>query len=233
MTLSITPWPSPLRNVPFRSAFSGRDIPATLAAFIWKISAWDQFWLLLLSIATSLLDTAPIEIQRRLLNATARRSDFTTILVLATIYVGVVLAEGLVKLIMRMYSGWISESAVRSLRTAISDLVYTQDLPNVGAGKRGVQVAMILSESEPVGGFVGAYRLFQFAVLQGDKSKPSQPTRRPGNTSASVVVSPIRHGGLLYVPHVQRNDSKKAEQRHEYEAFHITKYTTSRRSQAK
>jgi ABC-type multidrug transport system fused ATPase/permease subunit len=211
MTLSITPWPSPLRNVPFRSAFSGRDIPATLAAFIWKISAWDQFWLLLLSIATSLLDTAPIEIQRRLLNATARRSDFTTILVLAAIYVGVVLAEGLVKLIMRMYSGWISESAVRSLRTAISDLVYTQDLPNVGAATRGVQVAMILSESEPVGGFVGdcvSEPLLQGGILVTVFGYMTylQPTMA---LVSLVVFSPQ----FVFVPLIQRAINKRVRER--------------------
>jgi ABC-type bacteriocin/lantibiotic exporter with double-glycine peptidase domain len=149
------PWPSPLRKTTFQPPFSGGELPESLFAFIWKISAWDQFWLLLLSICTSVLDTTPIEIQRRLLNATSRRSDFSTILELAAIYVGVVLAEGLVKLVMRMYSGWVSENAVRSLRSAINDLLHTNFPSNVAAEQKGIQIAMILSESEPVGGFVG------------------------------------------------------------------------------
>jgi ABC-type bacteriocin/lantibiotic exporter with double-glycine peptidase domain len=154
---TINPWPSPLKRTGFQPPFSGGELPNNLLAFVWKISAWDQFWLLLLSLSTSVLDTTPIEIQRRLLNATSRRNDFATILVLAAVYVGVVLAEGLLKLIMRMYAGWVSENAVRSLRSIINDLLHSHLPPNIAAGAKGIQVAMILSESEPVGGFVGDF----------------------------------------------------------------------------
>jgi ABC-type bacteriocin/lantibiotic exporter with double-glycine peptidase domain len=146
------PWPSPLRRGHFRTPFSGADFPASLPAFIWRTSAWDQLWLAGLSLSAAVLDTAPIEVQRRILNATARRSGFDTILELALLYIAIVATEGLIKLVMRIYSGWVSEYAVRSLRAAIGSLIGQHQ---ASAEIKGVQVAMILSESEPVGGFVG------------------------------------------------------------------------------
>jgi ABC-type multidrug transport system fused ATPase/permease subunit len=145
-------WPRPLRRNQFQSPFGIADFPENLAAFVLRTSAWDQLWLACLSLCAALLDTAPIEVQRRLLNATAQRSDFTTIVELALVYVAIVGGEGLIKLVMRIYSGWVSEYSVRSLRATIGSIVGAHQ----GSSQfKGVQVAMILSESEPVGGFVG------------------------------------------------------------------------------
>ena len=49
--------------------------------------------------------------------------DIKLVLGLALAYVGVVLAEGLVKLLMNVYRGWIGEKASRALRLATSALV--------------------------------------------------------------------------------------------------------------
>jgi ABC-type multidrug transport system fused ATPase/permease subunit len=89
--------------------------PRTLAGLVRRI-AWDQFWLCLISLAVSLLDTAPMEIQRRIVDQAVYSGSFHAIVWLAVIYAAVVLAEGLVKLLMNIYRGWVAENAVRILR---------------------------------------------------------------------------------------------------------------------
>jgi hypothetical protein len=71
---------------------------------------------------------------------------------LALGYVGVVVTEGLVKLLMQVYRGRIGAKASRALRLATSALVASA--PQHATAK-GVGVALIVAESDPIGEFVG------------------------------------------------------------------------------
>jgi len=150
------PLPSPFRTDSAARRFSKGDFPQTLVGFVWRISAWDQFWLCLISLAVSLLDTAPMEIQRRIVDQAVYSGSFNAIFWLAVIYAAVVLAEGLVKLLMNIYRGWVAENAVRILRGSITLINDEQrQHQQAGTGERGVEAAMIVAEVEPVGGFSG------------------------------------------------------------------------------
>ena len=116
------PLPSPLRSDAHSKRFTEADFPRTLAGFLWRISAWDQIWLCLISLALSLLDTAPMEIQRRIVDHAVDSGDLGAILLLAGIYAGIVIAEGLVKLPMNLYRGWVAENAIRILRISITSI---------------------------------------------------------------------------------------------------------------
>ena len=70
------PIPSPFRPDAPAKRFTRHDLPATLAGFIWKVSAWDQVWLCLISV----LDTAPMEVQRRIIDKTVYSGDFAAII---------------------------------------------------------------------------------------------------------------------------------------------------------
>jgi len=102
-----------------------------------------------------LLSAVPLELQRRIVNDAIRNGSTRTILWLALAYAAVALAEGGLKLGMNVYRAWVSEKAVRQLRQSVSALTGTAIAPYDRARAEGTEISMILSEAEPIGGFVG------------------------------------------------------------------------------
>jgi len=143
-------WAPPPDDISRSLAFGG--MPASLAGFIRRVSLWSQLWICALAVAVFVLNTVPLELQRRILNATVYGGDIKLLFGLALAYLGVVLAEGLVKLLMNVYRGWTGEKAARALRLATSALVSS--LPPQQSGAQGVGVALILAEPDPIGEFV-------------------------------------------------------------------------------
>ena len=130
-------------------------MPPALFGFVGRVSGWSQFRVSCLAVTVFVLTTAPLEMQRRILNSAVLDTDLTRVLVLAVIYASVVLMEGLVKLLMNIYRGWIGEKAVRVLRLAASALVDSMPEHRKRAGTQGVEISLILPEPEPIGAFVG------------------------------------------------------------------------------
>lgn len=130
-------------------------MPATLFGFVRRVSGWSQLRVSCLSIVVFVLLTAPLEMQRRILNAAVLDGDPGLVIVLALVYASIVLTEGLVKLLMNVYRGWIGEKAVRVLRLAASALVDSMPELRTRTGVQGVEISLILPEPEPIGGFVG------------------------------------------------------------------------------
>jgi ABC-type multidrug transport system fused ATPase/permease subunit len=131
--------------------------PAGLFAYIRRISGRDQLALCALSVVVFLLATAPVELQRRVVNVALHDRDFPGVALLCSIYVGVTLTAGLLKLVLHVYRGWVSENAVRQLRAVVYDLAAEC---REGGGcddpkEEGVGISVILAEAEHVGGFVG------------------------------------------------------------------------------
>jgi ABC-type multidrug transport system fused ATPase/permease subunit len=130
-------------------------MPPTLFGLVMRVSGKHQVWLSLLSVLLFLADTAPIEVQRRLINAAVRGGDVKAVLVLAALFAGLALAQGLLKFGLNIYRSWVGESAVRWLRNEISLLAPSATaLPSDKAG--GVEIAMIVAEADPIGSFVGS-----------------------------------------------------------------------------
>ncbi len=115
---------------------------------------WSQFHVCALAVVVFILNTAPLELQRRILNAAVLDGDFGRTVALALVYAAVVLTEGLVKLLLNVYGGWIGEKAVRALRLAANGIVQSMT-KRTSAATRGVEISLILAEPEPIGGFVG------------------------------------------------------------------------------
>jgi ABC-type bacteriocin/lantibiotic exporter with double-glycine peptidase domain len=144
-------WAPPPDDLSRSLAFGG--MPASLAAFIRRVSLWSQLWICLVAVAVFVLNTVPLELQRRILNAMVYGGNIKLVLGLALAYLAVVLAEGLLKLLMNVYRGWTGEKAARALRLATSTLIGS--LPPQQSGAQGVGVALILAEPDPIGEFVG------------------------------------------------------------------------------
>ena len=94
-------------------------MPPTLLAFVLRMGRSHQLALAAISVLLFLAGTAPLEIQRRVINAATQGAPYPTIFALVLAYLGLVLLEGLTKLGLNLYRGWIGEVAIRWLRMTV------------------------------------------------------------------------------------------------------------------
>jgi ABC-type bacteriocin/lantibiotic exporter with double-glycine peptidase domain len=128
-------------------------MPKTIMAYVLAFTGIHQAGLATLSVAVFGLSAVPLELQRRIVNGLAHNGAFETILWLALGYAAVALAEQLLKLSLNVYRGWVAESTVRRLRDTVWGAAANADaIKGEGAG---VEIAMVLEEVEPIGGFTG------------------------------------------------------------------------------
>lgn len=139
-------------------------MPKGLYRYIWQVSGRDQIFLSLLAVAVFLLDLVPLELQRRIVNGALEKHALMQLVVLAGLYVVSVLAQGGLKLLMNVYRGAVSEAANRRLRLQLSP-ASDERATKPGERREGVDISIIVSEVEAVGGFIGAS--VSDAVLNG------------------------------------------------------------------
>lgn len=82
-----------------------------LYRYVLAVSGRDQIVLSVLSVALFLLELAPLELQRRIVNGAVERQAFEVIGLFCLLYVGVALVQGGLKLILNVYRGSVSEAA--------------------------------------------------------------------------------------------------------------------------
>ena len=131
------------------------NVPRTLMSFVWRVSGWHQLVLIGMSGLVLLIEIAPLEIQRRVVNDAFKGGAFEPILALVGAYMAVTVAEGVLKLVLNIYRNWLGESAVRWLRQAVFEVAHGNGNRPVAAETEGIQLSIVLDEAEPVGGFVG------------------------------------------------------------------------------
>ena len=129
--------------------------PPSLFRFIWRVSARDQLALALLSVLVFTAGIAPLELQRRIVNDAFVGGAPGPIIRLAAVYAGLAVLAGLLKLGLNIYRGYVGESATRWLRATLLD-DFRRIRPELcQAGTEGVEVAVVVDEADPIGGFVG------------------------------------------------------------------------------
>ena len=126
-------------------------MPRTIMGFVMAFTVPHQAGLALLSIAVFGLSAVPLEIQRRIVNDLTARTGLAPLIWLAAGYAGVALAEQTLKLLLNVYRGWLAESTVRDLRNRIRTV--SPGTRAASAEGIGVEIAMIIEEAEPIGGF--------------------------------------------------------------------------------
>ena len=133
---------------------TGDDRPVSgLFAFVIRMSGWHQAGVLALALCLAGLSALPLELQRRIVDGAIANSDMELLLLLVAIYCGVVLLNGAVKLCLRLYEGWLAESAVLYCRSHLAGL-YDNEADD-DSDDPGSAVSIIRAEIEQVGGFVG------------------------------------------------------------------------------
>ena len=130
-------------------------MPRSVIGYVLRFTGVHQAGLAMLSIAVFLLSTAPLELQRRIVNDLINKGSARTIFWLAVIYASVALAEQALKLGLNVYRAWVAESTVRSLRNTVDESEVRAAMSTPSTLDTGVEIAMILEEAEPIGGFVG------------------------------------------------------------------------------
>ena len=142
-------------------------MPQTIFGYVWRVSRRHQLGLCLLSVTVFLLSAVPLELQRRIVNDAIGKGALDTIIWLAIAYAVVAVAEGAFKLWLNIYRSRVSERAVRDLRRRAGALngnarvsALSGNAPDAPAVEEraiseGVEISVILTESEHIGGFVG------------------------------------------------------------------------------
>lgn len=186
-------------------------LPRSLLGYIWHRSAGHQVVLCLLAVSVFLISAVPLEIQRRIVNDAIASGTGQVILLLAAAYFGVVLAEGGLKLVMNVYRGWVSETSVRDLRRTICKQIDHDAHALHTAQAEGIEISVVLSETEPVGGFVGislSEPLLELGVLASVFSYMVylQPHMA---LLCALVFSPQ----FVFVPLIQRAINRRAAMR--------------------
>src|SRR5216683_5507075 len=131
------------------------EIPDNIYRYVLATSFWHQLPLVVLTVAVFLLEIAPLELQRRIVNDLVKHRDFSFIVVLCAVYAGTVLVQGGTKLVLNVYRSWVGERATRDLRRRVHALVDSTAAASSTLEAEGVQASMIVAEVEGVGGFVG------------------------------------------------------------------------------
>lgn len=123
--------------------------------YVLQKSGRHQAALAVLSVAVFALSAVPLELQRRIVNDAIGSGAVRTIFLLALAYAGVAMLEQALKLVLNVYRAWVSETAVRALRRTLH--VQRGDLAPgaLSSDTTGVEIAMIVEEAQPIGGFVG------------------------------------------------------------------------------
>ncbi|MGE5150920.1 MAG: ABC transporter transmembrane domain-containing protein [Rhodospirillaceae bacterium] len=127
-------------------------MPRTIMGYVLAFTGLHQAGLAALSIAVFALSAVPLELQRRIVNGLTSKTTVQTILWLAVAYAGVALTEQLLKLLLNMYRGWVAENTVRRLRGVCSVATGPHAASVEGTG---MEIAMMVEEVEPIGGFTG------------------------------------------------------------------------------
>ncbi|MDE1996842.1 MAG: ABC transporter ATP-binding protein, partial [Rhizobiaceae bacterium] len=86
-------------------------MPRSLFGFVFQFGRWHQAAIAALSLLLFVVGTAPLEIQRRIINAAAEGGSFLRIFTLVIIYLGLALSEGAIKFVFNLYTSWIGEFA--------------------------------------------------------------------------------------------------------------------------
>lgn len=121
--------------------------------FVLRATGRHQAGLAMLSIAVFLLSAVPLELQRRIINDLTEKGQFSNVLWLALGYAGVALTDQVLKMLLNIYRGWVAESTVRSLRRTVTEAEIGDAMTSPSPVDAGIEIAMIIEEAEPIGGF--------------------------------------------------------------------------------
>jgi len=189
------------------SSGDAAPLPAGLFGYVWLTTALQQLWLAALAILLFILTMGPLELQRRIVNSDLESRSMADVARLCAAYAALILGAGGIKMGFNLFRGWIGENAVRDLRRRVYDhAAQCEDCRN--PRQEGVGMSVILSEAEPVGGFVGmsvSEPLMQIGTLVTVFTY--MVVLQPWMAAFSLVLFSIQ---AFFVPRLQRAINRRA-----------------------
>jgi len=179
--------------------------------YVIRATGKHQIVIALLTIAVFLLEIVPLEMQRRVINDLVKHREYRMIVVLCAAYCGTVLVQGGTKLILNIYRGWVGEWATRDLRHRVRMLASSASTLSTTSEAQGIQAAMVVSEVEPIGGFVGgavSEPLLEIGILASVLAYMAHVDWRMGLASLGLFVPQ-----LIFVPLMQLSMNRKTKKR--------------------
>jgi ABC-type multidrug transport system fused ATPase/permease subunit len=182
--------------------------------FVWRSTASQQSVLIVLAIAAAVLAMGPLELQRHIVNTLAGHEKPERLALLCGAYLIVALGIGGLKYALNIKSASLGESMIRSLRQTIFSNCSTLTNETLGEATKdrsGTVVAMIATEAEAVGGFVGdciSTPLVQAGTLLSVLGYMLYTEPRLG-----LVVLLIAVPQVLIVPLIQRRINAQVRER--------------------
>jgi ABC-type multidrug transport system fused ATPase/permease subunit len=178
-----------------------------LYAYVWRSSASQQIVLIILAIIAAVLATAPLELQRHIINTLAGHEKAERPGWLCGGYLIAALGIGSLKYMVNIKSAGLGESMIRSLRedvlrSSLSSINPNETSDETRKDKSGALVTTISSQAEAVGKFVGdciSTPIVQVGTLLSVLSYMLYTEPRLG-----VVVLFISVPQVLLVPMIQR-----------------------------
>jgi ABC-type bacteriocin/lantibiotic exporter with double-glycine peptidase domain len=144
-----------------------------------------------------------------------RGGELETLVWLCAAYAALALTMGATKLCLNVYRGYVGEMATIDLRRRIhaqmAPAAMNRDLPAEAAEAEGAEIAMVIAEVEPVGGFIGSSisePLLQGGILLTVTSY--MVYLQPWMALASLVLFSPQ---LVFVPLLQRAINRRAAER--------------------
>lgn len=135
---------------------AGDDAPAkSLLSFLWRMSGHHQIWICILALIVAALSMAPLELQRRIINNAIDSRDIKLLALLGSAYLVLLLVQASLKFILRIYQGWLSESAIRHGREHLIRIHNARHGTLPESEGQGRAVSIIAAEIDKLGGFVG------------------------------------------------------------------------------
>jgi ABC-type multidrug transport system fused ATPase/permease subunit len=178
-----------------------------LYAYVWRASAAQQIILIVLAIIAAVLATAPLELQRHIINTLAGHEKFGRLGWLCGGYLIAALCIGGLKYAVNLKSAGLGEFMIRSLREQVLHSFLSSATPDARSdekqdNKSGALVTTISSQAEAVGKFVGdciSTPIIQVGTMLSVSSYMLYTEPRLG-----VVVLFIAVPQLFLVPVIQR-----------------------------
>ncbi|MEP3303326.1 MAG: ABC transporter ATP-binding protein, partial [Roseibium sp.] len=149
----------------------------SLFSFIWKFSAKQQIFILLVTVLSYPVSYVLLELPKLIVNDAVQGDDFprdifgfefdqiSYLLLLCIGFLGLVVLSNSLKLYINVYKGRLGERMLRRLRFELFQRVLRFRLPHFRKVSSGEIIPMITSEVEDVGGFIG--EAFALPAYQG------------------------------------------------------------------
>jgi ABC-type multidrug transport system fused ATPase/permease subunit len=127
----------------------------SLYTYIWRTSRPDQVKICVLIALVTPLAMVPLELQRRIVEHVVNSHEVWPLVVFGSVYLGVVLVQGVSKFFLNIAKGRVHEEVARDLRQrTLQHVRWTaQSKPESAPVDEGVIASILTAESEDIAGF--------------------------------------------------------------------------------